>query len=131
MNFESPTPALDQKVTQNQSIQPDPGTTIKNLEQGFRTLGYQLMVVLVLVTILNISVNVYLWKQLSMIRRQAIEMNAIVTEYELRGAPKMNDFVEKLKTFGKANPDFNAAFSKYWTNTPSVVMPPIAPVIKK
>jgi len=126
MNFESPTPVPVQKIAQTPSTQPDLATSVRNLEQGYRSLGYQLMVVLVMVTILNASVNVYLWKQLSMIRRQAIETNALVEEYERRGAPKMNDFVQKLKAFGKANPDFNATFSKYWTNNPSVVMPPAA-----
>lgn len=83
-----------------------------------------------MVTVLNISVNVYLWKQLATLRKQAVEMNSMVEEYELRGAPKMNDFLEKLKAFGKANPDFNVILAKYWTNNPGVVMPPKAPVAK-
>lgn len=131
MNFESPTPAPGQNATQSPLAQPDLATTVRNLEQGYRSLGFQFTVVLVMVTVLNLSVNVYLWKQLSMIRRQAIEMNTLVEEYERKGAPKMNDFVEKLKAFGKSNPDFNAVLSKYWTNNPAVVMPPAAPVGKK
>lgn len=131
MIFESPTPAPVQKITQAPSAQPDLTTSVRNLEQGQRSLGHQLMAVMVMVAILNVSVNLYLWKQLSMNRRQATEMNTLVEEYERRGAPKMNDFVEKLKAFGKANPDFNAVLSKYWTNNPAVVMPPTSPAGKK
>jgi hypothetical protein len=137
MDFESPAPvqnaAQSQTGQQSQPVQPnepDLASAIKNLEQGYRSLGYQLFVTLAMVTILNISVNVYLWKQLSILRKQAVEMNSMVEEYELRGAPKMNDFLDKLKTFSKANPDFNGILSKYWTNNPGVVMPPKAPVAK-
>lgn len=131
MNFESPTPTPARNVDEIPSSQPDLAATVRNLEQGYRSLAYQLMVALVMVTVLNISVNVYLWKQLSMIRRQAIEMNTLVAEYERRGAPKMNDFVDKLKAFSKSNPDFNSVLSKYWTNNPGVVMPPTEPAAKK
>lgn len=131
MNFESPTPAPLQNVAQSPSGQPDIAATVKNLEQGYRSLAYQLMVVLIMVTVLNISVNVFLWKQLSMIRKQAIELNTLVAEYERRGAPKMNDFVDKLKAFSKSNPDFNSVLAKYWTNNPGVVMPPTEPAAKK
>jgi len=128
MNFESPVPA--QNVVQSQPTQPDLAATVKNLEQGYRSLGNQLILTLTMVTILNVSVNIYLWKQLSILRKQAIEMNGFVEDYGLRGAPKMNDFLEKLKAFGKANPDFNVILSKYWTNNPGVVMPPKTPVAK-
>jgi len=131
MNFESPTPTPVQKIDQPQSTQPDLATSVRNLEQGYHSLGYQMMVVLVMVTILNISVNVYLWKQLSMLRKQAIETSTLIEDYERRGAPKMNEFLEKLKTFTKANPDFNTVLSKYWTNNPGVVMPPATAPAKK
>lgn len=131
MNFESPTPAPAQKPEQTASTTPDLATSVKNLEKGYRFLGYQMTVVLILVTILNISVNAYLWKQLSMIRRQMIETSSLIQDYEQRGAPKMNEFLEKLKTFAKANPDYNAVLSKYWTNNPGVVMPPAAAPAKK
>ena len=51
--------------------------------------------------------------QLFLINEQSTQADLIVMEYKTNGLPKINAFVEDLRKFGRANPDFNPILAKY------------------
>jgi hypothetical protein len=106
---------------------PDQTPTLQALVQAHRSLRTQFLAVLITLAALNFSLNVYLWKQASLARRQAMELDQTNTEYKLNTVPKMNEFVSRLQGFGKTHPDFAQILAKYplrTTNAQPIALPP-------
>jgi hypothetical protein len=69
-------------------------------------------------------VNVVLFHQVRLLRRQAFEvqtsvneMTRIVGDYETNSVPLMERFRAELRRFAERNPEFAAIMSKYAVNT--------------
>lgn len=88
------------------------------------------------------SVNVFLFHQVRLLRRQAadmqnasLEMAKAVGEYETNTVPLMERFIADLKKFAERDPSFRQILAKYplWgqktTNAPLLTNPP-APTTK-
>ena len=80
--------------------------SISELRESIRGLRTLFHVAVVALIVLSGSQSVYLMKQLSLVRRQAAELDAYVGGYETNARPKIEKFMAELGQFTKTNPDF-------------------------
>lgn len=100
------------------------------LTQAYRTLRAQVLAVVLTVVILCGSLNIYLLRQVSLVRRD-LEANRpvvekIVAEYVRSGEPTIKDFLNKLEVFSKAHPDFRPILARY-VNSAGATAAPMPP----
>lgn len=95
---------------------------VQVLKQQVSMLRQQLVVVVVMTIVLNLSLDFYLYKQFSMVRWQRSQLQ---NEYQQKTAMQMHETVKKLREFGALNPDYNQVLSQYvkMTNPPSFNAP--------
>ena len=86
------------------------------LEAEYQALRVQVQGIIIALVVMAGSLNVYLWKQLSLVNHQAIELTQFMTDYTGKKAPPMDQFVTGLRDFGKTHPDIQPILSKYLSN---------------
>lgn len=87
--------------------------TLESLRQALlalRTLFHSLLIIML---VLSGSLNIFLLRQVSLVRREVDAQQKFVDDYEKNGLPTMNSFVARLREFARANPDFVPILSKY------------------
>jgi hypothetical protein len=97
----------------------------------YQALRIQVQGIVIALLVMAGSLNVYLWKQLSLVNRQAIELTDFITNYTEKNAPQMDKFVAGLRDFEKTHPDIQPLLSKYLTNAASTNQAPAASVEAK
>lgn len=113
-----------------ESPAPQPSADLPRQVQQLRTM---LMVTLVLVVLISLCLNVYLWRQLVYLRRDLAafkpQANQLISNYQ-RNEPAVREFLRKLTEYSRTHLDFAPILQKYpfVTNTPipGVPMPPAA-----
>jgi hypothetical protein len=98
---------------------------LQKVTRGFST---QLMAVVICLVVFNFSVNLFIYKQLSIVSRQASEMADTLSKYETGSATQMNKFMEELIAYSRTNKDFyDTVFKQYLsasaTNSPAPAAP--------
>lgn len=108
---------------------------VTNLQEEFNSLRSLFQVTVVAMILLLGVVNILLFHQVRLLRRQAFEvqtsvneMTRIVGDYETNSVPMMDRFMTELRRFAERNPEFATVLSKYsmGTNAP-VARPSTAP----
>ena len=80
---------------------------------------------------LSFGVNFFIWRQMSLVRRQLDENARTIAEYHRTTEPMVRDFLGKLEGFSAANQDFRPIISKYVTPRPQPApASPLKPVGK-
>jgi len=100
---------------------------VESLQQAYQSLRTLLHTVLVILLVLTWSVNIFLLKQLSLVRNEVAERQRFVTEYEKNTVPLMSEFLTRLQGFTKTNPDFTNILHKYWMPTNALMAVPVSP----
>ncbi len=114
---------MDRVPSTNMSAEPN--LTVNELQESLRYLRNLFHIAMIGVIVLSCSFSLYLFKQISMLRRQAADMEAFVTDYETNTRPRIETFVNELTQFAKANPDFSPILNKYLQQgTPATGTPP-------
>ena len=95
---------------------------VSGLKAQMSMLRQQLVVVVVMAIVLNLSLDVYLYKQYSMVHWQRMQLQ---NEYQQKTALQMHETVKKLREFAATNPDYNGVLRQYlkMTNPPSFNAP--------
>jgi len=101
--------------------------TVESLQQAYQSLRTLLHTVLVILLVLTWSVNIFLLKQLSLVRNEVEERQRFIAEYEKNTVPLMSDFLIRLQGFTKTNPDFTNILHKYWMPTNALMAVPVSP----
>jgi hypothetical protein len=83
-----------------------------------RSLRRLLQGLVVSLIALSAGVNIFMLRQVSVVRRQAAELRQLVTDYQTNNVPVMNKFVADLQNFSKLYPDFAPVLAKY-SKTPA------------
>lgn len=87
------------------------------MQHEFQTLKNLFLAVLVLLVVLSGSVDLYLWRQVSVQRRQNMDnqakVNAFLDEFKRNNLSSMISFVSSLSTFARSNPDVAPILQKY------------------
>lgn len=114
---------------------PAPQSAVNDLYRDLHSVRNLLAIVIMALIILACSINVVLLRQVSLVRYQAAELTAVVANYDKNEAPTMQDFFNRLKAFGNANPDFapvlNRLFPPAPAQTPAQTPAPAAPSTAK
>ncbi|MCF7669499.1 MAG: hypothetical protein K9N48_06975 [Verrucomicrobia bacterium] len=79
----------------------------------FRRLQIQFLITLACLIVFTGALNLFLLKQTSRIRKEVVNLNEVVRNYETKTAPRIEEFVNALKEFADQNPDFKPVLSKY------------------
>ncbi|HOW67170.1 MAG TPA: hypothetical protein PK256_17965, partial [Verrucomicrobiota bacterium] len=75
---------------------PNESTDIAALQRAVATLRTQFLALLIVLLILSGSFNLFMLRQLRLVRTQAVELGNVVSEYEKNSAPAMNEFLSRL-----------------------------------
>ena len=113
----------------NDEFQPSllPGTPsnapveTERLEAELESLRGVVFRVVVGLLILAVAVNVFLWRQVHMVRAQLAAGQKQVAEYQ-KAEPAVRDLLARLHAFAATHPDFQPIMSKYAgapTNAPA------------
>ena len=91
--------------------------TVESLQQSVQSLQSAITVTLVALVLLSGSLNLFLFRQHVLARRQLEEnvpvVEKMVAEYQAKTLPLINYLVTNLQTFTKSNPDFAPILVKY------------------
>jgi hypothetical protein len=98
-----------------------------SLQQEMQTLRFYFAVLLLLVLLIAGSINVFLIRQVRVIRAQVSELSYVVADYSRNKAPLMDDFVNRLREYGRTHADFEPIFLHYIrpANTNVPLVPPV------
>jgi hypothetical protein len=91
--------------------------SLESLQQAYQSLRTTVDILIVVIVVLSGSLNIFLLRQVSLVRREVEDRQRFLTDYEHNSVPLMNDFVLKLQAFAKTNPDFAPILAKYWRST--------------
>lgn len=102
-----------------------PTVTVQEVEQQCQDLKTLLTATLVALLVLGFSVNLYLAKQMRMVRAKVTESRPVVqrVEVEFRAKePAMRNFINALQSFALANRDFQPVLDRYRVVLPQYLM---------
>lgn len=100
---------------------------LARLSENYRGLRVQFLSLMIAVVVFALGANMFIFKQVSLANKQKVELDQVVNEYKDKTAPKMNEFVTRLREFGRTHPDFEQILRKYVsTNAAPVALPPSA-----
>ena len=102
-----------------------PGVTVQEVEQQCQDLKTILTATLVALLVLGFSVNLYLAKQMRMVRAKIGESRPVVQRMEAEfrtKEPNMRNFVNALQSFALANRDFQPILDRYRVVLPQYLM---------
>lgn len=103
---------------------------VPDWERACRSLRSQMTAMLIIFLFFGLGVNIFIYKELVVVHRQAAENYRLQQEFNTKSAPEMERFIAALRDFGRMHPDFGAILAKYFrTNAPagSTSAPPAAP----
>ena len=102
-------------------------------QQSFQWLRNLFVVVLILLVVLCGSLNLYLYRQVSLVNRQLNEtrpgVDKMVAEYQAKTVPFISMVLTNFHAFAKTTPDFGpAVLNKYLgSNNPPATATPAGP----
>ena len=102
-----------------------PGVTVQEVEQQCQDLKTILTATLVALLVLGFSVNLYLAKQMRMVRAKVTESRPVVQRLEVEfrtKEPNMRNFVNALQSFALVNRDFQPILDRYRVVLPQYLM---------
>ena len=109
--------------------------SLEKVAQNFENLKSLVTAVLVILLVLTGGVNLYLFKQASMARKQVEEhrpkVQALVEDYQKNNAPLMGAFLHQLYGFAQTNPDFVPILKKYPLQAPPPAQTGVQVPVKK
>lgn len=102
-----------------------PGITAQEVEQQCQDLRTILTATLVALLVFGLSVNLYLAKQMRLVRAKIGESRPVVQRLEaefLTKEPNMRNFVNALQSFAQANRDFQPILDRYRVVLPQYLL---------
>jgi len=118
---------------QPELLQPRPRAlrtiTIQELEQQCQDLRTLLTATFVALLVLSLSVNLFLAKQMRLVRAKLSESRPVVQRMEAefnRKEPNMKNFLNALQTFAAGNRDFRPVLDRYRASLPQYFVVPVA-----
>src|SRR6266536_2648407 len=106
-----------------------PTVTVQELEQQCQDLRTLLMATFVALLVLSLSVNLFLAKQMRLVRAKLSESRPVVQRMEAefkRKEPNMRNFLNTLQSFAVKNRDFQPVLDRYRAVLPQYFIAPVA-----
>jgi hypothetical protein len=119
-------PAAPQELGSAPAPTVDP-TALANLQRSLQSLRTLFQVTLIAVIVVTAAGSVVLLQRVRQVRREMAALTRTVAEFDRVGQPQLEAFLNRLKDFARANPDFLPIFNKYVppakTNTTEAIGP--------
>lgn len=120
MDSSSDSPQSTPQPGQAEPIRPRPAdfqrVSIKELEQQCHDLRTLLNATFVVILVLSVALNLFLAKQMRMIRAKVVEARPVIQRMQAefqRKEPNMQKFVSALQSFATTNPEFQPILARY------------------
>lgn len=94
------------------------------LEQQVHSLQALFVAMLMALLLLSAGVNIFLFRQVSMVRKDLEASQRIVDEYEATKKQLINTFVTRLQGYAQSHPDFQPILHKYGVSPSAPVQSP-------
>ncbi len=106
----------------------NPDQRLEALEADCRAMRLQFVVALVTLIVFCASLNAFLFRQTSNVRKQTSEAGKFVANFNTNTAPSLAIFVGRLQDYAKRDPEFQKVLSRYITpaSAPGTVPPAAA-----
>src|SRR6266496_5328924 len=124
---------MDPASRQPELLQPRPTSlptiTVEEVEQHCQDLRTLLMASFVALLVLSLSVNLFLAKQMRLVRGKLSESRPVVQRMEAefkKKEPNMKNFLNALQTFAAGNRDFRPVLDRYRASLPQYFLIPVA-----
>lgn len=103
--------------------------TLESIRASQKVIRQTLALLLVGGILLATGTDIFLLRQVGMMRRQTEEVERFVRDYESNDLPVINRFVADLQAFARTNADFKPLLGRYITaeEAPKLNPPPIPP----
>src|SRR5882762_6715560 len=88
-------------------IEPEPPSqtdALESLQRAYHGLRTLMDTILMILLVLTWSVNIFLLKQLSLVRNEVEERQRFIAEYEKNTVPLMSEFLTRLQGFTRRTP---------------------------
>lgn len=109
----------------NETISSPSASRPESIQRDIETLRFYFTAFVLLMVLISGSINLFLRRQVRLVRAQASELNYVVSDYNKNRAPLMDDFVNRLREFSKTHADYAPIFARYIR--PSETNVPTAP----
>ena len=106
-----------------------PTITVQELEQQCQDLRTLLTATFVALLVLSMSINLFLAKQMRLVRAKLSESRPMVQRLQgefKRKEPNMKNFVSALQNFALSNRDFQPVLDRYRAALPQYFLAPVA-----
>lgn len=106
------------------------GSSVAALQQEVQFLRTLLVVSLMSLILLSFSVNIYVFRQVSIIRKELDASNVALKEYQTKREPLINSFISSLQAFSRIHTDLIPVLERYGIGpaaAPSSLTPLAAP----
>jgi hypothetical protein len=90
-----------------------PGSSIEELQRQVRSLRILFLATLGVLVLLSFALNVFIFRQVSLVSRQLDENQKFVADYNQVTLPMIADFLPKLAAFSKTNAEIGRLLAKY------------------
>lgn len=98
---------------------------VELLKQQFQVLRTLFHAALVALVLLGLGVDLFLYKQMRIVRAQLEEQRRYVVAYKKTSEPLMNEFAKQLQGFANANRDFQPILERYRPFLSPYFAPPV------
>jgi hypothetical protein len=105
----------------------DPAEALHSLQQAYLSLRAMFHALLIIVLVLTGSLNIFLWKQVNLVRIQVAERNRYLSDFQKNKLPVMNEFLTKVQEFARTDTNFAKILLRYGKPAPAVASLPHTP----
>jgi hypothetical protein len=100
-------------------------TSSHALQQQIRNLQALVVATLMAGLLLSAGVNIFLFRQVSMVRKDLEASQRIVDDYEANKKQLISTFIGRLQEYGQNHPDFQPILQKYGIPPAPAVQSPL------
>ncbi len=84
----------------------------EQIERDLASLQSVVTMIVAGLLILTVAVNVFIWRQVRVVRNQLADERRQIDEYN-RADPAVRDLLRRLQAFAASNPDFQPVIARY------------------
>lgn len=98
--------------------------SLEELHQTCQSLRKMIQALAIVMIVLSASLNIYLLRQVTQVRRELSQRQRILTQYEEKGYPLLVQFLGEMGDYARNEPAFAAIYGKYFPIGESPREPP-------
>lgn len=98
----------------SESSRVDGGSDIESLQQAFLSLRNLVQAVVIVMIVLSASLNVFLLRQVTLVRKEIQTRETYISAYLEGGYPKLDTFLDRLQRFAEDNASLQPVLQRHY-----------------